>query len=99
MEPSFSEPGGGAPTATAPPNRIPVGLADFKWPWLTLALLAILIAIFAIENIFSITPGDGLSPSVGTLLAMGGLSRTAVLSDGEWYRLFTAPLLHGGPIH
>jgi rhomboid protease GluP len=88
-----------SPAAAAPPHEFPVGLADFKWPWLTLALLATLIAVFAIENVFSITPSDGLSPSVATLLAMGGLSRTAVLSNGEWYRLFTAPLLHASVIH
>jgi rhomboid protease GluP len=52
-----------------------------------------------IENVFAVSPATDLSPSVATLLAMGGLIRKAVLSDGEWYRLFTAPLLHGGVVH
>jgi membrane associated rhomboid family serine protease len=30
---------------------------------------------------------------------MGALSHAAILSDGEWYRLFTAPLLHGNFAH
>jgi rhomboid protease GluP len=78
---------------------LPVGLAELKLPWLTLAILAVLIEIFVVENMFPVTPGAALSPSVETLLAMGGLSHAAVLSNGEWYRLFTAPLLHGGIVH
>jgi rhomboid protease GluP len=85
--------------AAIAPNELPVGVAEFKWPWLTLALLGVLIAFFAIENVLSIPPGRDLTPSVGTLFAMGGLSRIAVLSNTEWYRLFTAPLLHGGFFH
>ena len=79
--------------------ELPVGLAQFKLPWLTLALLGVLIAVFAVEDRFSVSPGTALSPSVETLLALGALSRIEVLSNGEWYRLFTAPLLHGGIVH
>jgi rhomboid protease GluP len=79
--------------------ELPVGLAEFKLPWLTFALLAVLIAVFAVEVVFSVTPGAALSPSVETLLALGALSRIEVLSNGEWYRIFTAPLLHGGIVH
>jgi rhomboid protease GluP len=77
--------------------ELPVGLAEFKLPWLTFALLGVLVAFFVVE--VSATPGGGLSPRVATLFAMGGLSRIAVLSNGEWYRVFTAPLLHGGIVH
>jgi rhomboid protease GluP len=85
--------------AAAPPPEFAVGLANFTAPWLTLAILALLIIVFAIENIFPVSPGNAGSPSVPTLLAMGGLSPAAVLEYGEWYRLFTAPLLHGGILH
>jgi rhomboid protease GluP len=82
----------------APPDA-PVGLAAFKLPWLTLALLAVLVAIFACENEFAVTPSVGSTPSIATLFALGALNRTAVLSGGEWYRLFTAPLLHANLAH
>lgn len=81
------------------PMQALVGLAEFTVPWLTLALLAVLVAIFALENVFAIPPSAPMQPSVGTLFAMGGISRIAILSDGEWYRLFTAPLLHANFDH
>jgi membrane associated rhomboid family serine protease len=77
----------------------PVGLAAFKLPWLTLVLLAVLVAIFTLENVFVVTPSVELAPSIATLFAWGALSRTAVLTGGEWYRLFTAPLLHANLAH
>jgi rhomboid protease GluP len=94
---SISEPAVAPPTI--PPQAPATALTAPKLPWLTFALLAVLILIFVIENAFPVSPGKDLSPSVATLLAMGGLSRDAVLTNGEWYRLFTAPLLHGGVIH
>ncbi len=86
------------PASANAPHEAIIGLADFRLPWVTFTLLAVLIGVFAIENIFAVTPGRGLDPSLATLFALGGLSRPAVLS-GEWYRLFTAPLLHGGVAH
>lgn len=76
-----------------------VGLVDFKLPWLTLTLLAILVVVFAVENVFGITPSVGLSPSLATLFALGALNSKALMSDGQWYRLFTAPLLHASIAH
>ena len=76
-----------------------VGLANFKLPWLTFALLAILIALFALENLFVVTPSVRLTPSSATLLALGGLTRQAAFAGREWFRLFTAPLLHVSPAH
>jgi len=83
----------------AAPEPAPVGLPGFRLPWLTFALLATLVGVFILEHKFAVTPGtkDGLS--LQTLFAMGALSRTAVLSKGEWYRLFTAPLLHANFAH
>jgi rhomboid protease GluP len=76
------------------------GLAGAATPWLTFALLALLIALFCAEQIFAVTPGAvDMSPSVQTLIALGGLSRTLVVTQGEWYRLFAAPLLHGSFVH
>ena len=88
-----------APVAAAAPEESPVGLAEFKLPWVTFALLIILVAVFTFENMFPLAPGKELAPSIRTLFGMGALSRTAVLSGGEWYRLFTAPLLHANFAH
>jgi len=81
------------------PIEYPVGVAEFKQPWLTYSLLFILISLFTVENLFEVTPGKELTPSLSTLLAMGGLSRAVVLSNGEWYRIFAAPFLHGSLVH
>jgi membrane associated rhomboid family serine protease len=78
----------------------PLGLAQFKVPWLTLSILAVLIVIFMLENASAVSPGSrGLTPSVATLIAFGASSHALVFSNGEWYRLFTAPLLHANFPH
>jgi membrane associated rhomboid family serine protease len=77
-----------------------LGLAQFKVPWLTLSLLVVLIVIFTLENKFGVTPrGRGLKPSIATLIAFGAVSHKLVVTSGEWYRLFTAPLLHANLLH
>ena len=86
-------------SAIAPALPTPVGLPGFAVPWLTFALLAALIGIFALENIFAVTPAVRNAPSLPTLVAMGALSHAAILVHGEWYRLFTAPLLHADIAH
>ncbi len=69
------------------------------WPWLTCALLAVLAAAFAAELLFPVEPAKLASPQIETLVAMGALNRRLVLESGEWYRLFSSSLLHGGPLH
>jgi rhomboid protease GluP len=82
------------PAVAAAPEDAPVGVAGFKLPWLTVTLLAVLVGIFILE--IKVAPTPQLTPV--TLFSMGALSRAAVLS-GEWYRLFTAPLLHANFAH
>ncbi|HEY8063143.1 MAG TPA: rhomboid family intramembrane serine protease [Methylosinus sp.] len=68
-------------------------------PYFAMALSIVLAAIFACELGFAPFPAtDAITPAVGTLVVMGGSSLAAV-RDGEWWRLFTAPLLHGGLFH
>jgi rhomboid protease GluP len=92
----------GDPYASASPDMVAqepaIGLATFRLPWLTFAILAVLIVVFVIEIEFGVTPSAHLTPSVGTLLAMGAVSRATVFA-GEWYRLFTSTLLHANPAH
>jgi rhomboid protease GluP len=67
---------------------------------LTYCLLAGLAAVFALEYAFQLGPaGQTGSPDIRTLVALGALDKSAVLQSGEWWRLFTAPPLHGGPAH
>jgi len=81
------------------PDPAAVGLPGFRMPWLTLTLLAILIGIYVVEIQFPVDMPVNGDPGLRTLVAWGALSHTAILSDGEWYRLFTAPLLHGSVAH
>jgi rhomboid protease GluP len=86
---------GVAPVRQGPAAAAPeVGVSEFRWPWVTIALLAAFIVAFAIEQQFAVAPGGrALSPAVATLAALGGLNR-ALVEAGEWYRLLSAPFLH-----
>ncbi len=76
----------------APPDDRPLSL--------TYGLLAVLLAVYACKYIFRIGPVSGLfDPSVGTLAVLGALDKSQVLEEGQWWRLFSAPLLHGGLLH
>jgi rhomboid protease GluP len=81
-------------------QSVAVGDTDSGWPLASGALLAILIGIFIAEHVYGIGPWSGLlSPSVTTLAAFGGLNRQLVFESGEWFRIFTGPLLHGDVMH
>ncbi len=74
----------------------------FSWQenWLTCTLLFVLTIIFLCEGLITFDfGGKPLAPSYSGLPALGGVSHNAVLISGEWYRLFTAPFLHGGIFH
>ena len=69
-------------------------------PYLSFALLALLILIFVAEVAFAIdAPTEPLTPGIRTLVALGGLQKMLTLQQGQWWRLFTGPLLHAGPVH
>jgi len=75
-----------------PPDRKPVFAS---------ALVAALVLGFVAEHLLGVG-GEGqgpLGPSVKTLVALGGLNGPLVLEGGQWWRLLTAPLLHGDAIH
>jgi rhomboid protease GluP len=59
-----------------------------------------LIAIFVAELSFGIeAPTKPLEPSVKTLIALGGLQYVLTVDQGQWWRVFTGPLLHLNLIH
>jgi len=81
-------------------GRVALALPEKRIPVVTYALLALLTAIFATELVDRIGPIQGLgSPSLQTLIAFGALNKPLVLEYHEWYRMFTAILLHGSVIH
>jgi rhomboid protease GluP len=87
--PPFSPPQEPRPVAIAPPTQ----------PIVTILILLVLCAVFAAEIIYGIgQPTGPLQPNIETLVGFGGLSRDLVLS-GDWYRIFSAPFLHGSAIH
>ena len=76
-----------------------VGRFLARVPWFTLVLSLVLSVRFTIEQKAAtdfIAPG---SPGHFSLLAMGASDRTQVLVHGEWWRLFTATMLHGSAEH
>ena len=77
----------------------PVRLCHKGVPYLTFGLIALLFLVFWGETQFTLNPANALEPSVHSLVALGGLDGTLIFHSGQWWRLFTAPLLHGGVSH
>ncbi|MBB2698253.1 rhomboid family intramembrane serine protease [Rhizobium phaseoli] len=74
-------------------------LNQARYPIFTYALLAVLIAVYAGELAFGVEPAEAGSPTIRTLWLLGGTLRQNIVGNGEWWRLFTAPFMHGGIIH
>jgi rhomboid protease GluP len=69
-------------------------------PYLTIGLAAALIAVFAATVVFGVEPATRtLEPTLKTLIAYGALQYPLVVDQGQWYRMFAAPLLHGNFSH
>ena len=90
------------PQVAAPPAASQAGLGGrigARIPWFTLALSGVLVVRF-LEELRTAT--DYVAPSAPghySLLAMGASDRAQVFGQGEWWRLFTATVLHGSPAH
>jgi rhomboid protease GluP len=86
-----------ADTDLTPPA---VAIAQPSFPFLTAAILAVLLAVFAAEIAYGIGPWtQTLQPTIATLVTFGGLTQSLVLQSGEWYRLLSAPFLHADAGH
>ncbi|GHG86275.1 rhomboid family intramembrane serine protease [Comamonas sp. JC664] len=70
-------------------------------PWLTHVFLAAMALAFLAEQLLRLgAKGEGLlAPGVQTLVALGGVNAGLVVAGGQWWRLLTAPLLHGDLFH
>ncbi len=78
---------------------VPAGDASVTRPLLTVGILAALAAVFVGELAARPAASSSYSPDLGTVLSLGALTRDAVLRDHEGWRMLTAALLHGSPVH
>ena len=85
------------PQAATPPGF--VARIAARIPWFTLTLSGVLVTRFLTELRSATDYVAAYSPGYFTLLAAGASSRVQVLEHGEWWRLFTATVLHGSPMH
>ncbi|MBB4250115.1 rhomboid family intramembrane serine protease [Rhizobium sp. BK008] len=75
------------------------GFDGARYPVFTYALLTVLVAVYTGELAFGVEASKAGSPSIRTLLVLGGTFRPSIVESGEWWRLFTAPFMHGGIVH
>ncbi|HEX2590324.1 MAG TPA: rhomboid family intramembrane serine protease [Rhizomicrobium sp.] len=68
-------------------------------PWVTTGIMLAIIAVFWAELHYAVTPTKDMAPSLRTIVALGGVSRDLAFGKDEWWRIFTAPLMHGGLDH
>ncbi|WP_284315880.1 rhomboid family protein, partial [Labrys miyagiensis] len=67
-------------------------------PYVTYGLIALLVAIYCAELTFAVSPNQGGSPSVQTLVVLGGMFQSLIW-QGQWWRLVTATLMHASIAH
>jgi rhomboid protease GluP len=73
------------------PDRLP------RLPLVTLGLIGLLALIFLGQQHWGFEPGE--LQSYRSLVAMGADRADLVLAQGQWWRVMTAMLLHGGVEH
>ena len=96
--PARPVPAHAAPTAPAPDSSALEVFHEHHIPVLTIGLVVLLCVIFAVEIRYTRDFISAMSPSAPSLTAMGGVEGKLVF-QGEWWRLLTAPLLHGSLSH
>jgi rhomboid protease GluP len=65
-------------------------------PWALYLVMAVNVAVWLAHVFSGMSP---TSPAPAALFAWGANSTTAVVRDGEYWRLLTATVLHGGVLH
>jgi rhomboid protease GluP len=68
-------------------------------PIVTFGLIVVIGLIYWMELSFAVQPDGKFAPGLRSLAAFGALNGSLVLQSGEWWRVFTAPLLHGSLSH
>ncbi len=73
---------------------------SFKDAKATRYLLITLVSIYILELIFAVVPSENIfTLNIPSLFIFGGLNKEIILERNEWYRFFTAPLLHANFMH
>ena len=80
--------------APAPAEQI-----DAIWPFLTIGLCILLFAVFVLQIRTRVDPLPYAQMSLRDCVALGGVGRYLVFHEREWWRIFTAPFLHGSAAH
>jgi membrane associated rhomboid family serine protease len=69
-------------------------------PIMTVLMIAALLFIFyGVEQRLAFSIGKTGELDLESLIALGGASYYRVVDDGQWWRVFLAPLLHASPSH
>src|SRR5450432_3254872 len=77
-----------------------IGAAAKPFPAVTAIILTAVVLLFLAELLGGVEPDRGaFKPGIATLLAFGGLQYQLTVAGGQWYRLFSAPLLHLDLVH
>jgi rhomboid protease GluP len=91
-DPDAAEPGT-EPSSPAPPGTRPPP------PYVTWSILAINTLMLVAIGIGSGGGAGFVEPSNLVLCRLGALNATAIADHGQWWRLLTVMVLHGGVIH
>src|SRR5271170_4923173 len=67
---------------------------EAEWPWATIAISALICAFYLAESFLGLD-----DEGVVTVMRTGATSYATVFEAGEWWRLLSAPFVHGGLIH
>jgi len=68
-------------------------------PFLTFSIVALLYLVFIIERRFAFDLGAKSALSHESLIAFGAISYDLVIGQGQWWRIFLAPVLHNDAFH
>jgi rhomboid protease GluP len=68
-------------------------------PLFTYAMVGLLVLIYLLERKFAFEIGKSGAPNLLSIEAMGGASYNGVVGQGQWWRIFLAPLLHSTVSH
>ena len=68
-------------------------------PVVTWTILGVNLVLVVVEAVLSGSRTGILDPSNQALCRLGALNSAAIAESGQWWRLFTAMVLHGGIIH
>lgn len=76
------------------------GAEDKPVAWMTIGICVVLVIIFAAETVpIGASGANANNLPLWVLVPFGGLSHDLVAVCGDWWRLFTGPMLHGGFTH